>query len=258
MGAESKRNDDKSIGKIESGAGTRTGAGTTSSSSTAPGYQGTGAGTGAGTRTAAGTQTGETIVPQLVLVDDTAKTDEQKREERNAKRRERYAKQKAENGESVKPKRVRRKKDSESETINKESFNVMIAGISSVIASRPDCEHWLLSEKEIDTITTPLCKMLAESETFKNIGEYSNQIALVMACITIITPRLMVTLAKQKEKKEHAVTGNSVNTIPRTDGKVKKETNRKPNKNDRSNQGHVTTTSTNNADNVLWYGEPLA
>ena len=208
-----------------------------------------------GTGGTGGNETSEKVVPVMALVDD----EEKKRAEKNARRREQYAKKKAENGDSVKPKKVNKKKQTEPETISKESLNMMIAGISSVIATRPDCEHWLLSEKEIDSITTPLCKMLAESEAFKNIGEYSNQIALIVACATVFLPRFMVTVTKQKEKKKRAITGNSTNTnVGGNEGTTPKKPYSKPIVTTGGNETKSSATRPDDGNNVPWYGNPLA
>lgn len=261
MGGNIDGNNAKGIGQTERGTKGTKGTKGTESRNTTPTSTATetrtGTGTGAGT--GAGTDTKKEVVPRMAVVNDT---EEQKRQERNAKRRERYAQQKAENGQTVKPRKVTNKKQEDVKAIDKASLNVMIAGLSSIIASRPDCEHWLLSEKEIDSITTPLCNMLAESEAFKGLGNYSNQIALVMACVTIILPRLVVTLSKQKAKKGSAISGQRTDTNAKLDTGTKGNDTvpkNKPNtKTDRPNQRNITNAGTNNVDDVSVYGLPIA
>ena len=77
---------------------------------------------------------------------------ERKRLIRNAKRRERY---KNEKGGTVKPKKVNKKKASEP-VVDTDTINMLIATLSTVVSSRPDCEHWALSEKEINSIALRL------------------------------------------------------------------------------------------------------
>lgn len=128
---------------------------------------------------------------------------EQKRLERNAKRRAKYQEQKA-NGtlKQAKPKKVNKPKKKENE-LDTSQINIIIKTLSSLVAARPGYEHWLLSDAEIESITTPLGKMLAESDVFNKIGEHSNQIALITACITVFMPRIIVTTTLLKEKKKN-------------------------------------------------------
>ncbi len=179
----------------------------------------------------------------LASVDD----DEQKRLERNAKRRERYAAQKAANGGTVKPRKVNSKK-AQSDAIDTTQINALIATLSAIVASRPDCEHWLLTEKEIDSITQPLSKMLAESEALSKINENSNQIALVIACVSVFAPRLFVTVTKMKEKKEREKIVKQ--PITKTKGSVEKS--------GRGNDKRSTADVGGNMDGQPFYGVPVA
>ena len=191
----------------------------------------------------------------------TASEDEQKRLLRNAKRRERYAKQKQNNGESVKPRKVKNSnKNSNNQAFDVAQLNLILAGISTAVASRPNNEHWLLSESEINSITVPLAKMLAESETFANMGQYSNQIALVMACMTVIAPRVFITLQKQKEVKRIERTGQQTDTNVRgtkngTVGKAKdSDSNARGNHAERNQQSN----DKHDVQSVPFYGLPIA
>ena len=202
MGAEIRTVDEPSSGKAGNSTGADKGQSGTSTSSadTRTGDTGRTGRTGDAGRT--GTADGKTevkseVVSGLASVDD----EEAKRQERNAKRRARYAAQKEANGGTVKPRKVNTKK-AQSDVIDTTQINALIATVSAIVASRPDCEHWLLTEKEIDSITQPLAKMLAESEALSKINENSNQIALVIACVSVFAPRLFVTAQKMKEKKE--------------------------------------------------------
>lgn len=160
-----------------------------------------------------------------------------------------------------KPKTTRkpRKKKEEPKLIDQTSLNAVIGSISAVVASRPDCEHWMMTETEINSITTPLSKMIDESELFKDVGNYSNQIALVLACATVFTPRIIVSVQKVKEKKQREITGNSVETNVGTGkGNVKKKTYSKPSITDRTNQADTSTDDANIVTSQPWFGEALA
>ena len=180
--------------------------------------------------------------------DDT----EKKRIMRNAKKRERYRQQKQAGGQTVKPRKVRGKKEPEN-VLDVTQLNLIIAGVSSAIASRPNCEHWLLTEAEINSITTPLAKMMAESTMFTNMGQYSNQIALVMACITVFAPRLMITAQKQKEVKKRARTGQNTDTNVRDTLEKKKSHT----ESDRGNDKKSSSNGSDNGNTVPFYGVPI-
>lgn len=183
------------------------------------------------------------VVLGLASVDDN----EQMRLERNAKRRERYAAQKAANGGTVKPRKVNSKK-AQSDTIDTTQINALIATLSAIVASRPGCEHWLLTEKEIDSITQPLAKILAESEALSKINENSNQIALVIACVSVFAPRVFVTAQKMKEKKEREKIVKQ--PITKTKGSVEKS--------DRGNDKRSAADGDDDMDGEPFYGVPVA
>lgn len=267
MGNESPKINEQSNGVIiepvtESG-GDRTSGNSSSTTSTRTTDRGSGGSGGNTTRTTE-TVKGENV-PELSLLTDEEKTQylvadekEQKRLLRNAKRRQRYADQKSESGQPVKPRKVKGAKKEATPQIDNTQLNLIVASLSSVIASRPNCEHWLLSEAEINSITTPLSKMLAESQAFANMGQYSNQIALCMACVTVFMPRLIITVQKNKEVKKIARTGQRTDTVV-TDERVR-TAGEKKNSNSGTDRGNVKQSSSNgqnNADNVPFYGVPI-
>ena len=254
-------------------SGTDRGNGTSGKSSsatstTASGGSGSGngnGGSGSGGRTATETIKGKEL-PELALLTDEEKKQyseadekEQKRLLRNAKRRQRYHDQKAETGQTVKPRKVKQTAKEETKpSLDVTQLNLIVASLSSVVASRPNCEHWLLTEAEINSITVPLSKMLAESQMFASMGQYSNQIALCMACITVFMPRLIITVQKQKEVKKIARTGQRTDTTV-SDSNIR-NTGETQNSNKGTNSGNVKKSSSdgsNNADNVPFYGVPI-
>lgn len=125
-----------------------------------------------------------------------------------------------------KPKRVRtaKKKQSKIDTTN---IDKLVVGISETIASRPNCSHWKLSEKEVKTITEPLTALLSEKEIIQKIEEHSNEIALVTACFAVFAPRIFVSyqlsnMKKQELKKvnERGKAKQAENNNIKTSGKV--------------------------------------
>ena len=180
----------------------------------------------------------------MAVVDE----EEQKRLERNRKRRERYAKQKAEG--NLKPKKVNSNKKAKDETIGSEQIKNLLKTISLLIASRPNQSHWLLSDTEIDSIAEPLTKILQESKAFESIGEHSNAIALSIACITILMPRAIKSIMdlNEKKKKEKEVKNN-----------VKLLRNKtKNNSDDRGNDRNITANGKNNSNNEYWFGQAIS
>ena len=135
------------------------------------------------------------------------------------------------------------------------NINLVIAGISSAIASRPNCEHWLLTEQEINSITVPLVNMIKESEKLEKLGEYSNQIALATACLTIFAPRVIITAQKSKEAKKVAKTGQHTNTVPERTVGEKERSNSKSN---RGNDNKPTSNGANDDKAVPFYGPAIA
>lgn len=272
MGREITGNNDKDSRVViepvkDEGNGGSTGSTSSTTTSTTANSGGSGGNGSGGTGGSGNTETVKgSTVPELAILTDEEKAQylvadetEQKRIMRNAKRRQRYANQKAENGQPVKPRKVKgSNKKEETPALDVTQLNMILASLSAVVASRPNCEHWLLSEQEINSITVPLSKMLAESTMFANMGQYSNQIALTMACITVFMPRLIVTIKKNQEVKKIARTGQSTNTAVSderigTTGKEKKGNSGI----DRGDVKKPSSNGSNNVDNVPFYGVPI-
>ena len=229
-----------------------------------------GSGTGGSGNGSGGSGNTETVkgssVPELAILTEEEKAHylvadetEKKRLIRNAKKRQRYAEKKQANGQDVKPRKVKgTNKKEETPALDVTQLNMIVASLSAVVASRPNCEHWILSEKEINSITVPMSKMLSESAMFANMGQYSNQITLCMACITVFMPRLIVTVQKNKEVKKIARTGQSTNTTVSDERIGTTGTEKKSNTGtNRGNDKKSTSNGTDNADNVPFYGVPI-
>ena len=227
-------------GKTSTDGGTGTGGGTKSTSSTDTRTRtgGTG-GTGTG-------GTGGKTVGEKEVVSSMVDVEEEKRLERNRKRRERYAKQKAEG--TQKPKKVNSKKTKE--VIDTSQIETLIKTISVMVSSRPGQEHWLLLDSEVKAISEPLTNILKDSNAFNSISEHSNAVALVIACITIILPRTIKSISdiSKKKKKEKEVKKNV----------ELRGSQRKNNSNDKRNNGNVTAYDKSNGTNAIWYGDAIS
>ena len=223
---------------------TRTGTGgtgnTKSSSSTDTGTTtGRTGGTGTG-------GTGGTTANKEKVVSTMVDVEEEKRLERNRKRRERYAKQKAEG--TQKPKKVNTKKTKE--VIDTTQIETLIKTISVMVSSRQGQEHWLLLDSEVKALAEPLTNILKDSDAFSSISEHSNAVALVIACITIILPRTIksITDISKKKKKEKEVKKN----VELRGSKTKNFSN------DKGNNRTTTANDKNNGSNAIWYGDAIS
>ena len=180
------------------------------------------------------------------IVSSVADVEEEKRLERNRKRRERYAKQKAEG--TLKPKKVNNKKTKE--VIETNQIETLLKTVSVMISSRKGQEHWLLLDSEVKAIAEPLTNILKDSNAFSSISEHSNAVALVVACITIILPRTIksVTDINAKKKKKREVLKN-----------VELRTSKRKNiKDDTRNNRNTTANDTHNGTNAIWYGDAIS
>ena len=180
------------------------------------------------------------------IVSTVVDVEEQKRLERNAKRRERYAKQKAEG--TLKPKKVNNKKTKE--VIETNQIETLLKTVSVMISSRKGQEHWLLLDSEVKAIAEPLTNILKDSNAFSSISEHSNAVALVIACITIILPRTIksVTDINAKKKKKRELLKN-----------VELRTSKRKNiTNDTRNNRNTPANDKNNGSNAIWYGEAIS
>ena len=225
-------------GKTSTGGGTGgTGGNTKSSSPTDTGTRTGGTGTGG---------TGGTTTNKEKVISTVVDVEEEKRLERNRKRRERYAKQKAEG--TQKPKKVNTKKSKE--IIDTTQIETLIKTISVMVSSRPGQEHWLLLDSEVKALAEPLTNILKDSNAFSSISEHSNAVALVIACITIILPRTIksITDVSKKKKKEKEVKKN----VELRGSKTKNISNVKGN--DRS----IPANDKNNGTNAIWYGDAIS
>ena len=190
--------------------------------------------------------TGGKTVGEKEVVSSMVDVEEEKRLERNRKRRERYAKQKAEG--TQKPKKVNTKKTKD--VIDTTQIETLIKTISVMVSSRPGQEHWLLLDSEIKALADPLTNILKDSSAFSSISEHSNAVALVIACITIILPRTIKSISdiSKKKKKEKEVKKN----VELRGSKTKNISDVK--RNDRN----IPANDKNNGSSAIWYGDAIS
>ena len=229
---------DKRENRTSGGTGGTGSAKSTSSTDTGTTTGGTG-----GTETG---RTGEKTGGEKEVISTVVNVEEEKRLERNRKRRERYAKQKAEG--TQKPKKVNTKKTKD--VIDTTQIETLIKTISVMVSSRPGQEHWMLLDSEVKALAEPLTNILKDSNAFSSISEHSNAVALVIACITIILPRTIksVTDLSKKKKKEKEVKKN----VELRGSKTKNITN------DKRNNGNTTANGANSGTNAIWYGDAIS
>ena len=191
----------QSSGQVGTGRGQAAKGESTRAATTDPRTTTTGDRTTGDRTTQATGKTEKEVVPRLANVDPEQK----KRDERNARRRELYAKKKAEQGTPVKTRKVTNNSKASSETVGTEQIAALIGMVSGVVASRPNMAHWQLTPSEIESISKPLSNILSNSDAFKGLAEHSDAVALVTACVTILLPRLVITATMKKERrKNHA------------------------------------------------------
>ena len=229
--------------KRETGASGGTGGNGGSTKSKSSSDTGTRTGGTGGTGTGG---TGGTTANKEKVISTMVDVEEEKRLERNRKRRERYAKQKAEG--TQKPKKVNSKKTKE--VIDTNQIETLIKTISVMVSSRQGQEHWLLLDSEVKALAEPLTNILKDSNAFNSISEHSNAVALVIACITIILPRTIksITDISKKKKKEKEVKKNV----------ELRGSQRKNITNDKRNNGNTTANDTHNGTNAIWYGDAIS
>lgn len=193
--------------------------------------------------------TSEEVVPRLVVVDE----EQRKKDDRNAKRRERYAQKKAEQGETVKPRKVNTTAKKKQTPEPNSQVKAVISTISAVVASRDGMAHWQLTPQEIDAISSPLSNILAKSEAFSTLEEHSDAIALVTACMTAFVPRALITYQTIKENKK-----NDRRIKTNTNGKPETNQSGKDNVGSRRDNENIATNGTDNNQSEYFLGDAIA
>ena len=128
-----------------------------------------------------------------------------------------------------KRKYTKKAKEEKPQSFNAEQITSLIVAVSSMVASREGCSHWLISESEAKQIAEPLSNIIEKSEHLKSFGEHADAFALVTACMMIFAPRLIMTMQISKKKKEikrnanqSSGTNNNRKSTPRNSGSIEK------------------------------------
>jgi len=221
MGTKNVGKSDSNIKQSESESTTKTGTGSgntdsnstgtgtgTGSISSRPSGTGTGTGTGTGKRIKTEKNSKVSVLEPLPEVNIPVPQEEKK----------------------TKRKYTKKAKTEEASAFNAEQISAFIVTVSSVVATREGCSHWLISEAEAMQISKPLANILEKSQ-LKVINENADAIALVTACLMIIAPRIILTLQNNKNKKGVKKANGQHNNVRKSsdsNGKVSSENARKP------------------------------
>lgn len=98
-------------------------------------------------------------------------------------------------------KKPTKKKQEETPAFSSSQISALLVSISGVVATRPNCHMFALSEMEAEQIATPLSNIIAKSEKLSGVSEHADAIALVSACLIIMLPRVMLYFDALKQKK---------------------------------------------------------
>ena len=185
--------------------------------------------------------TAQEELPGLVTVAD----EELKRQERNRKRREKYAENKN------KPKKTVKNKD----VLDTKDISAIISTVSVMVASRPGMAHWQLTPGEIDKISTPLSNIIGKSGVLSELGEHADAVALVTACFTIFIPRCYISIMQHKQKE--AIKNAGSVKLSDQPGKTGEEQKRQDKKDTGRSNGDDATDNKISGDSQLYLGAAL-
>ena len=108
--------------------------------------------------------------------------------------------------EKPKRKRTPRKKKT---TVDSEAVEKLLLTVSSIVATRKGCEHWQLTKQECKTIAEPLVEVMDKYDISKTFADNAPEIALAVACISVATPRVMISAQKRKVRKDDGMGGKA-------------------------------------------------
>jgi hypothetical protein len=82
----------------------------------------------------------------------------------------------------------------------KNDVSQLIQGVFGLISLKAGA-HWNVSQAEADQISSPLCNILAKMNVLEKVATVSDGAALVVAAVSIVVPRVVITAAQVKDKK---------------------------------------------------------
>lgn len=99
-----------------------------------------------------------------------------------------------------------KKKKAPAKKANPQAFDAtqisaLIQSVSTIVASRPGMEVFLLQPQEADQLATPIANMVAKSEKLKDLGDHADALALITAALVIFAPRVMLYSDTKKKKQ---------------------------------------------------------
>lgn len=110
--------------------------------------------------------------------------------------------------EPTKKKRTSRRRKKKT-TVESESIEKLLMTVTGVIATRPNMTMWKMEQKEAKAIAEPLAEVLDKYNLASGIAENSAEISLIVASLSFVAPRMMISLAQRKEKKNDGMDGKS-------------------------------------------------
>lgn len=125
-------------------------------------------------------------------------------------------------GESVKPdEKKQRKKLNKRKQADDTQIKALLAGVSSIVSSKPELSFLKLEDKEIEMISQPLANILDKLEITTQMNEKSDYIALFIALGTIFIPRIIFVCEINKMKKQQQQSKQK--HIQKKEGEIKDE-----------------------------------
>jgi hypothetical protein len=130
-------------------------------------------------------------------------------------------------GEVPAPKRKykkREKKEEKKESLtSSKDVQLLIDGIFTVVSLKGG-EHWKLSKIESEQIAQPLTNILEKHNLLEKVGNISDGMALVIATISIVIPRILISKMQKPTnkkvevlKKDGAIRPNGTDTGEKND-----------------------------------------
>ena len=113
-----------------------------------------------------------------------------------------------EKNEPIKKKRTTRRRKKKT-TVESESIEKLLMTVTGVVATRPNMEMWKMQQKEAKAIAEPLAEVLDKYNLASGIAENSAEISLIVASLSFVAPRVMITLTQRKEKKTDGMGGKA-------------------------------------------------
>lgn len=110
--------------------------------------------------------------------------------------------------EPTKKKRVTRRRKKKT-TVESESIEKLLMTVTGVVATRPHMEMWKMQQKEAKAIAEPLAEVLDKYDLASGIAENSAEISLIVASLSFVAPRIMLTVSQRKEKQKDGMDGKS-------------------------------------------------